>query len=290
MAEARQNDPRATLLASAPLRMGLAAGLTGFIHANGWRIRAHDHWVDHDEEYYFTRIVWEFPDDISSIEVRERVDASLSKDQQLTWQLWFDNQPTRIAVFVTREMAHLYEMAMHCISGLWHAEIAMVISNREDLRAETERFNLMFHHIPITEANKAEQENKQLRLLQAENIDLVVLARYMQIVTDKLIGPFQNRIINIHHSMLPAFAGAKPYHQAYKRGVKLIGATSHYVSEELDAGPIIAQDVAPVTHRKSVEELVQIGRQLETRVLARATKLHVEHRVIAVSGRTVVFD
>lgn len=166
----------------------------------------------------------------------------------------------------------------------------MVISNREDLRAETERFNLMFHHIPITEANKAEQENKQLRLLQAENIDLVVLARYMQIVTDKLIGPFQNRIINIHHSMLPAFAGAKPYHQAYKRGVKLIGATSHYVSEELDAGPIIAQDVAPVTHRKSVEELVQIGRQLETRVLARATKLHVEHRVIAVSGRTVVFD
>jgi formyltetrahydrofolate deformylase len=154
----------------------------------------------------------------------------------------------------------------------------------------TTRFKIPFHHIPISADNKEEQEARQLALLQEANIELVVLARYMQIVTGNLIAPYRNRMINIHHSMLPAFAGAKPYKQAYDRGVKLIGATSHYVTEELDAGPIIAQDVAPVSHRKSVPELIEIGRQLETRVLSRAVGLHVNRRVMVEESRTIIFD
>jgi formyltetrahydrofolate deformylase len=179
---------------------------------------------------------------------------------------------------------------MHCISGLWNAKVALVISNHPDLESETRRFEVPFHHTPINANNKEDHENHQLDLLREANIELVVLARYMQIVSERLIAHYRNRIINIHHSMLPAFAGAKPYQQAYNRGVKLIGATSHYVTYELDAGPIIAQDMVSVTHRKSVPELMDMGRQLETKVLSQAVSLHVNRRVMVEEGRTIIFD
>jgi formyltetrahydrofolate deformylase len=179
---------------------------------------------------------------------------------------------------------------MHCIAGLWNAKVAMVISNHPDLEAETQRFGVAFHHTPVNVNNKDEHENLQLKLLCEADIELVVLARYMQIVTEKLITPYRNHMINIHHSMLPAFAGARPYQQAYDRGVKLIGATSHFVTEDLDAGPIITQDVIPVTHRKSVPELIEMGRQLETKVLSRAVGLYVNRRVLVEEGRTIIFD
>ena len=191
---------------------------------------------------------------------------------------------------MTKEVAHLYELLMHCITGLWNAKVAMVISNHPDLEVETRRFEVTFHHTPVNVNNKEEHENLQLKLLCEADIELVVLARYMQIVTEKLITPYRNHMINIHHSMLPAFAGARPYQQAYDRGVKLIGATSHFVTEDLDAGPIIAQDVISVTHRKSVPELMEMGRQLETKVLSRAVGLYVNRRVLVEEGRSIIFD
>lgn len=165
------------------------------------------------------------------------IEEEVALPHEMNWNLWFEQHPVRIAVFVTKEMAHLYELLMHCIAGLWNAKVAMVISNHPDLEAETRRFEVAFHHTPVNVNNKEEHENLQLKLLCEADIELVVLARYMQIVTEKLITPYRNHMINIHHSMLPAFAGARPYQQAYDRGVKLIGATSHFVTEDIDAGP-----------------------------------------------------
>ena len=288
---ARTRTPTAILLAKAPLKGGVAAVITQFVYANGWEILSHDQWVDHQKEYYFVRIEWALPGSrIEREQIRQAFAAEVAVPFEMSWTIWFGSDPVRIAVFVTSEMAHLYELLMHCISGLWNAEIALVVSNHRHLEKETARFEIPFHHIPINAENKEAQEAQQVALLQQANVELVVLARYMQIVTEKLIAPYKDRMINIHHSMLPAFAGAKPYKQAYERGVKLIGATSHYVTEELDAGPIIAQDVAPVSHRKSVSELIEIGRQLETRVLSRAVGLHVNRRVMVEDSRTILFD
>jgi formyltetrahydrofolate deformylase len=283
--------PTAILLAKAPLRAGVGADVIQFIYKNGWVIKSHDQWVDHKRQNYFVRLEWEIQSGgIASEDVRQAFETEVALPHEMSWDIWFQQEPVQMAVFVTKEMAHLYELLMHCISGLWNAKVVLVISNHPDLEFETRRFEIPFYHIPINASNKEEHENRQLELLREANINLVVLARYMQIVSKRLIARYKNRIINIHHSMLPAFAGAKPYQQAYNRGVKLIGATSHYVTEELDAGPIIAQDVAPVTHRKSVPELMDMGRQLETKVLSQAVSLHANRRVLVEEGRTIIFD
>ena len=287
----KEEVPNMILLAKAPLKAGVAAILTRFVYNNGWEIRSHDQWVDHKKQNYFVRMEWDLPSsDIGLKDVRQAFEAEVILSNEINWNLWLRQKPLRMAVFVTKEIAHLYELLMHCITGLWNGEVALVISNRPDLESETRRFGVPFYHTPVDANSKERCENHQLELLRDANVDLVVLARYMQIVTARLIAPYHNRMINIHHSMLPAFAGARPYQQAYDRGVKLIGATSHYVTEDLDAGPIIAQDVVSVTHRKSVPELIEMGRRLETKVLSQAVGLHINRRVLVEDGRTIIFD
>lgn len=183
----------------------------------------------------------------------------------------------------------MYNLVVPVISGTWNASIPLILCNHPDLETEARRFGIDYHCIPINKGNKAEQEQQRLQLLQDYRIDLVVLARYMQIVTKTIIDPFRNRIINIHHSLLPAFVGGNAYQQAHDRGVKLIGATSHYVTQELDAGPIIAQETTPVDHTKTVAELVDQGRELEAMVLRRAVDLHVKRRLVIDRNRTIVF-
>jgi formyltetrahydrofolate deformylase len=179
---------------------------------------------------------------------------------------------------------------MRCVSGLWDANIEIIISNHPDLEPEANRFDIPYHHIPIDHSNKDQQEHSQLQLLKDNHIDLIVLARYMQVVTGTLIEPYGNKIINIHHSMLPSFSGARPYHQAHAKGVKLIGATSHYVTEDLDEGPIITQEVKSVDHSKTVEELIALGRDLEATALTHAVGLHIDSRIIVKNGRTIIFE
>ena len=195
-----------------------------------------------------------------------------------------------MGLFVSKMSHCLYDILSRCDSGELDVEIPLIISNHEDLRHVAEKFSIPYYCLPITKENKLEQEKRQLSLLEEYKVDFIVLARYMQIISSQLIEKYENRIINIHHSFLPAFPGAKPYHSAYKRGVKLIGATSHYVTEELDAGPIITQDVVRVDHKNRVADLVRKGRDLEKVVLSRAIFEHVARKTLVFNNRTIVFD
>jgi formyltetrahydrofolate deformylase len=279
------------LLASCPFQKGIAAKLTQFVYDLGSEIVDYDQYADIADNHFYCRMEWNpaaqnFSDDEALTRFREEI----AEPMNLRWNLRHNDRPLRLAVFVTRELAHLYALMMKCVSGLWDANIELIISNHPDLADEAARFNIPYHHLPIDKDNKAEQERRQLVLLQDNEIELIVLSRYMQVITGKIIAPYENRIINIHHSMLPAFSGAKPYHQAHARGVKLIGATSHYVTSQLDEGPIIAQEVKVVDHRKTVPELISLGRDLEANALARAVGLHINSRIIVSNGRTIVFD
>lgn len=287
----QNRSTHAILLASCPLQKGVAASLTQFVYDLEAEIVDYDQYVDTAKNHFYCRIEWcGTPEEVNPETLRTRFRDEIAMPYQLDWHLRFRTGPMRLAVFVTRELAHLYTLLMKCLSGQWHARIELIISNHPDLASEAARFEVPYHHLPIDKNNKAQQEARQLDLLKKHRIDLLVLARYMQVVTDKIILPYEDRIINIHHSMLPAFTGAKPYHQAHARGVKLIGATSHYVTKSLDAGPIIVQDVKLIDHRKSVSELVVLGRDLEAHVLARAVALHIDSRTIVSDGRTIVFD
>jgi len=275
-------------LVSCSLQKGIAAGLVQFAYNRGETILDYDQYVDTQRGRFFARLEWSpISDDEDAL--RSDFTQTVVTPFDLEWQLHFSGRPVRIGVLVTREMAHLYNLLVPVISGRWNASIPLIICNHPDLETEARRFGIDYHYIPINKEDKAEQERCQLQLLQDYRIDLVVLARYMQIVTKTLIDPFRNRIINIHHSLLPAFVGANPYQQSHDRGVKLIGATSHYVTEELDAGPIIAQETTPVDHTKTVTELIDLGRELETTVLRRAVDLHVKKRIIVDRNRTIVF-
>jgi len=281
----------AVLLASCPLQKGIAAKLTQFVYDLGAEIVDYDQYVDTVQNGFYCRMEWVTASDVLDQQtIRAHFGEEIARPHQLNWDLHFKNEPLRLAVFVTRELAHLYTLLMKCLSGQWNARVELIISNHPGLACEAARFDVPYYHLPIDKTNKAEQEMRQLDLLKDHQIDLVVLARYMQIVTEKIIAPYEDRMINIHHSMLPAFAGAKPYHQAHARGVKLIGATSHYVTKDLDAGPIIAQDIKSVDHRKTVAEWVALGRDLEADVLARAVGLHIDSRILVRDGRTIIFD
>ena len=279
------------VLVSCPLQRGVAASMTQFVYELGTDIIEHRQYVDTDQNHLFARLEWQVdPPNIPRKTIEENFRDKLAEPFDMKWSLHFSTDPVRMAVFVTKEMGHLYTLVMHCIARLWNATIPLIISNQPYLQAEAERFGIEFQHVPIRKEDKAAQERLELELLQRHAIELVVLARYMQILSAEIITPYRDRIINIHHSMLPAFAGAQPYRQAHERGVKLIGATSHFVTENLDEGPIIAQDIAYVNHRKTVEQMIKRGRDLEMVVLTRAVDLYLNRRILVDCKRTIVFD
>lgn len=278
----------ATLLISCPDQRGLVAKFANFIYANGGNIIHADQHTDFATGLFLTRIEWQLEDFNLPRELIGAAFQAIALPLQADWQLHFSDTIPRIAIWVSKQDHCLVDLLWRQQAKEFSAEIPLVISNHPDLQAVSEQFGAEFYQIPMTKDNKVEQEAKQLELLHQYNIDLVILAKYMQVLSSEFIAQFP-KVINIHHSFLPAFAGAKPYHQAYERGVKIIGATAHYVTPDLDAGPIIEQDVVRVSHRDSVADLIRKGKDLERIVLGRAVRLHLRHQVLVYGNRTVVF-
>ena len=281
------NDSTATLLISCPDQQGLVAKLANFIYDNGGNIIHADQHTDFEAGLFLTRIEWQLKGFQLSRDLIASSFASVGKPLQAVWDLHFSDTMPRLALFVTKQDHCLLDLLWRWQAKEIRAEIPLIISNHEKLKAIAEQFNIDFYHIPITRDKKYQQEARQLEILRQHRIDLVILAKYMQILTPDFIDHFPH-IINIHHSFLPAFAGAKPYHRAYERGVKIIGATAHYVTADFDEGPIIEQDFVRVSHRDTIADLIRKGKDLERVVLARAVRLHLEHRVLVYGNRTVV--
>lgn len=284
------SKPTAVLFISCPDQRGLVALIAEFVFRNNGNIIHSDHHTDVETGLFLMRVEWELEGmRIPREEIGEAF-APLAKSLKMHWEIHFSDRLQRIAILVSRYSHCLYDLLLRLDAGELRGEVALIISNHDDLRPVAERFGVPYHVFPVTGRNKAEQESRELELLAENQIDLVVLARYMQVLSADFVAHYPFRIINIHHSFLPAFIGSRPYHQAYERGVKLIGATSHYVTEQLDDGPIIEQDVARISHRDTVEDLIRKGRDLEKVVLARAVRLHLENRVLPYGRKTVVFD
>lgn len=279
----------ATLLISCPDQRGLVAKIANFIYANGGNIIHADQHTDAAAGLFLTRIEWQLEGFNLPKDLIEPAFNAIGQPLGATWELHFSNTVPRIAIWVSKQDHCLFDLIWRQRAKEFIAEIPIIISNHPDLQGVAEQFGIEYHHIPITKHNKLEQELKQLELLKKYQIDLVVLAKYMQIVSADFIKQFP-QIINIHHSFLPAFIGANPYHRAFERGVKIIGATAHYATADLDAGPIIEQDVVRVSHRDEVDDLVRKGKDLERVVLARAVRLHLQNRVLVYGNRTVVFE
>jgi len=269
----------------------MSAGLTQFIYTHGGIILYHDQYVDPESRHYYTRLEW----DVSSFsmtdgEMAEQLRALIGNGSETEWSLHSSDEILRMAVFVSKDPSCLYDVLARSHSGEWRVEVPVIVANHPDLETAAARFGVEFRSFSISRENKSEIEEEQLSLLRSHRIDFIVLARYMQILTGRVVQAYPNRIINIHHAFLPAFPGARPYHSARQRGVKMIGATSHYVTEALDAGPIIEQDVLRVSHRHSVADLIRFGRDIEKMVLSRAIWSHIRRKIIVHNGRTVVFD
>ncbi|KJD34600.1 formyltetrahydrofolate deformylase [Tamlana nanhaiensis] len=268
----------------------IIASVTNFIVKNEGNIVYIDQYVDREQNIFFMRLESEFArEDFTTDDFKADFKASLADKFIMKWRIYSSEAKPKMAIFVSKYDHCLYDLLARYNSDELNLEIPFIISNHKDLKHIADNFKIPFYHIPVTKNTKAEAEAKQLELLKAHNIDFIVLARYMQIVSSKLIDVYKNKIINIHHSFLPAFVGAKPYHSAYKRGVKIIGATSHYVTEELDAGPIIEQDVTRVTHAHAIKDLIAKGRDLEKIVLANAVKLHANRKVMVFNNKTIIF-
>lgn len=281
---------RARMLISCPDRPGIVAAVSHFLYEHGANIVQSDQYsMDPQGDMFFIRIEFDLNNQEKELPQLQEDFVRVADRFHMKWHIFRASRKKRLAVFVSKEDHCLLELLWQWQAGDLDADIAMVISNHPDMQPLVESFGIPFHHVPVTAETKAEAERKQLELVSGK-ADLVVLARYMQIITPKFIEHFPNRIINIHHSFLPAFVGGKPYAQAYQRGVKIIGATAHYVTEELDGGPIIEQDVQRVSHRDNVDDLKRIGRTIERVVLARAIKWHVEDRVLVHHNKTVVFN
>ncbi len=261
----------ATLLISCPDQRGLVAAVTQFIFQHNGNILHLDQHVDQQAAVFFMRVEWDLTGfGIARADIPTAFGLTVGNRFKMDWTLRFSDETPRMALFVSKQSHCLYDILSRWQAGEWQVAIPLIVSNHESLKPVADSFGIPFHHFAISADTKAEQERAQIDLLKAHKVEFVVLARYMQILTGQFIGAFPNRIINIHHSFLPAFAGAKPYHAAHARGVKLIGATSHYVTADLDAGPIIAQDVIPVNHKDSVSDLVRKGQDIEKLVLAQA--------------------
>ncbi|MDZ8070101.1 MAG: formyltetrahydrofolate deformylase [Nostoc sp. DedQUE08] len=282
-------NPTATLLISCPDRRGLVAKFANFIYSNGGNIIHADQHTDFAAGLFLTRIEWQLDGFNLPREFIAPAFNAIAQPLGAKWELRFSDTVPRIAIWVSRQDHCLFDLIWRQRAKEFVAEIPLIISNHSNLKVVVEQFNIDFQHIPITKDNKLEQEIQQLELLRQYKIDLVVLAKYMQIVSANFINQFP-QIINIHHSFLPAFIGANPYHRAFERGVKIIGATAHYATADLDAGPIIEQDVVRVSHRDEVDDLVRKGKDLERIVLARAVRSHLQNRVLVYGNRTVVFE
>jgi len=280
-----------TLVIQCPDQKGIIAEVTQFIYGHMGNILYIDQHVDRENKAFFMRLESEFNGNLQAIEQFQQAFTNGPADKyQMTWSLYPQEKKPRMALFVSKYDHCLYDLLGRFKSGELEVEIPFILSNHPDLQPIAESFGIPYYHVPVTKDTKAQAEEQQLALLKQHNVSFIVLARYMQIVSPKLINEYPNNIINIHHSFLPAFPGAKPYHSAFERGVKIIGATSHYVTEELDAGPIIEQDVAHVSHTHSVSQLVAKGRDLEKIVLARAVKNHIAHKVMVYGNKTIVFS
>lgn len=270
---------------------GIIASVTNFIHKNHGNIVYIDQHVDRQNTTFFMRCESVFnPKTFHYENFKSAFQELIAEKYEMEWQAYTDDYKPKMAIFVSKYDHCLYDILGRYNAGELNVEIPFIISNHPDLKHIANSFKIPFHHVPVTKDTKEIAEQQQLKLLEEYGIDFIVLARYMQIVSEKLIERYQNKIINIHHSFLPAFVGAKPYHSAYKRGVKIIGATSHYVTEELDAGPIIEQDVARVTHAHSIDDLVMKGRDLEKIVLARGIKLHIDRKTMVFNNKTIIFS
>jgi formyltetrahydrofolate deformylase len=280
----------AVLLLSCPDQKGLVASVSDFLYRNEGNIIHADQHTDAEEGIFLQRVEWELAGFRIPREEISEAFRPIAERFGMIWSLHFSDYLPRIAVLVSKEAHCMYDLLARQRMGEFRADMPLVISNHPDLRSVAEGFGSAYHRFSVTAATKAAQEEAIVETLEVQRIDLIVLARYMQILSDKFVGRYPGRIINIHHSFLPAFAGARPYHQAYERGVKVIGATAHYVTAELDQGPIIDQDVVRVSHRDSVVDMVRKGRDLEKVVLARAVGLHLRSRIIVYGNRTVVFD
>ncbi len=281
-------SPTATLLISCPDQKGLVAKIANFIYSNGGNIIHADQHTDFSAGLFLTRIEWQLAGFNLPREIIGAAFNAIAQPLQAQWQLHFSDSVPRIAIWVSKQDHCLLDLIWRYQAGELHAEIPLIISNHPDLESIAQQFNIDYHYLPITKDTKLTQEQKQLELLHQYQINLVVLAKYMQVLSPDFLSHFSN-VINIHHSFLPAFPGANPYHRAYERGVKIIGATAHYATVDLDEGPIIEQDVVRVSHRDSVEDLIRKGKDLERMVLARAVRLHLQNRVLVYGRRTVVF-
>ena len=269
----------------------IIASVTNYIASIEGNIIYLDQHVDADENVFFMRLECEFSSQNWDIEIiKNDFQTNLATPFNMYWEIYTQEQKPKMALFVSKYDHCLYDILGRYSAGELPLEIPLIVSNHEDLRSVAKRFEIPFHYVPFTKEIKAQGEQQQMDLLKKYDIDFIVLARYMQIISPNLITLYKNQIINIHHSFLPAFPGAKPYHSAFKRGVKIIGATSHYVTEGLDEGPIIEQDIARVSHSHSIEDFIMKGRDLERSVLARAVKLHAERKTMVYNNKTVVFS
>jgi formyltetrahydrofolate deformylase len=278
------------LLVDCPDRRGLVAAIAQFLYSHGANILHADQHQDNEVRRFFMRIEWSLDGfDLEETTFQEEF-ARIAQEFNMVWRLAWTAKPLRIALFVSRYL--------HCLNDLLHrhqigelaGNISLIISNHQDARPLAAFYGVPCYEFPVTGANKLELEQQEIELLEKNHIDLIVLARYMQVLSPSFVARFPERIVNVHHSFLPAFTGAKPYHAAFERGVKLIGATSHYVTKELDEGPIIEQDVARISHRDQVHDLIQKGRDLERVVLSRAIRWHLEHRILFYGNKTVIFN
>jgi formyltetrahydrofolate deformylase len=280
----------AVLLLSCPDQKGLVAKISQYIAEHGGNIIDLDEHVDADEKLFAIRVAWEMENFSIPINKLEESVSKLTEEINATWHLNFLEERKRLAVFVSKYDHCLQEILWRHKLGEYYAEISLIISNHPDLNQLADNYSIPFHVFPVNKENKSEQEELEIKLLEEQNIDAVILARYMQILSGNFVNRYKNRIINIHHSFLPAFKGGNPYKQAYDRGVKIIGATSHFVTENLDEGPIIEQDIIRITHKDSVDDLKRKGRDLERLVLARALHHYLEHRVLVMGKKTIIFE
>lgn len=280
----------AILLISCPDKKGITAKITNFIYSSGGNIVHADQHIDEQNNTFFMRIEWAYD---GTMPMRQNIDSGfrlLAEEYKMRWELFFSADKPKMAVLVSKHLHCLYDLLWRYRAGHFNCEIPFILSNHDDARHAAEAFDVPFYHIPVSAETKLEAEKQQLKLLLDYNVELVVLARYMQVLSENFVAQYPSKIINIHHSFLPAFKGANPYQRAHSKGVKIIGATSHYVNEELDMGPIIEQDTVRVSHRDTTDDMIKKGQDLEKVVLSRAISWHLQRKILAYNNKTVIFD